>query len=111
MLGGMKVSVEEWSERVRAWRESGATAAEFAEARGYRPKALEWWAGELVRRERAKVTTKKVPMARVEVIPREQSIRKEVAMEIVVGRARVVVERGFDASLLREVVEALGAIR
>lgn len=110
MLARMNSSAAEWAERVQAWRASGATAEEFARTGGYRPKTLVWWSSELVRRSKANPTAKqKVVMARVRVARAEASPQRELA--VVVGNARVVVSRGFDAALLRDVVAALGQAR
>ena len=106
----MKTTAGMWAERVRAWRESGLSATDFARPEGYRPTTLSWWASELKRRERVKASAPlKVVMARVRVV-RVRSERDET-LSVVVGAARIAVSRGFDAELLREVVAALGAAR
>src|SRR5262245_28080631 len=103
----MRTSAAEWAERISAWRESGSTAEEFAQAGGYRAKLLVWWASELDRRSRRKTSAKrKIVMARIRVKPAAHD-----ALAVVVGEARVVVSRGFDAALLRDVVAALGPTR
>ena len=54
MLRYMRTRAAEWSERVRAWRESGQSAEEFAKAgAGYRPTTLRWWASDPPRRHTA----------------------------------------------------------
>jgi hypothetical protein len=98
----MKVTAAEWSERVASWRASGKSAFEFAEAKGYAPKLLRWWASELRRRERDKPT---VQLAQVRVRPSGGPV------QVIVGGARIEVRAGFDAELLRSVVEALGGPR
>ncbi|WP_437910955.1 IS66 family insertion sequence element accessory protein TnpA [Sorangium sp. So ce327] len=40
-----------WSERVRAWRESGETAEEFARSRGFAASTLHGWSSRLSRTE------------------------------------------------------------
>ncbi|WP_437769007.1 IS66 family insertion sequence element accessory protein TnpA [Sorangium sp. So ce764] len=40
-----------WSERVRAWRESGETAEEFARSRGFAASTLHGWSSRLSRAE------------------------------------------------------------
>lgn len=100
----------EWAERVRAWRASGVTSEAFASAGGYRSQALVWWAGELRRRAQPSVAaTSKVALARVAVTRGGQGEPRDEALTVLVGSARIVVRRGFDASVLRDVVEALGA--
>ena len=49
MIVAMRASATEWAERVRAWRESGETAAEFAAGKDFTERTLTWWAGELAR--------------------------------------------------------------
>ena len=103
----MKTTAAVWAERVRAWRASGLSATDFARPEGYRAKTLSWWASELKRRERIKSSAvPKVAMARVRVV-RRSSARDE-GISIVVAGAQISVRRGFDAALLREVVDALG---
>jgi hypothetical protein len=114
-----------WVERIREWRASGLSAEEFALGKGYTASTL-CWAASLLRRksESAAPTT---PVA-AEVHSRGGAERRtpssgkaprflpvrtravvpavaEVVIEI--GAARVRVCRGFDASLLGEVVRAL----
>lgn len=47
MLQWMRTRAAEWAERVRAWREGGLSAEEFAKVGGYRSKTLWCWASEL----------------------------------------------------------------
>ena len=113
MLRCMRTRAAEWSERVRAWRESGQSAEEFAKAgAGYRPTTLRWWASELARRSSPSKTRRRrsrptVTMARV--VRRAKQV--EGAIAIRVGSAVIAVHRGFDAQLLRDVVSALGSGR
>jgi hypothetical protein len=113
MLAGMSTTAVEWTERVRAWRASGLSASEFARPAGYRGKTLSWWGSELKRRERVKREkasgAPQITMARVRVTRR--SAEGDELISVVVGAARIAVRRGFDATLLREVVSALGAER
>jgi hypothetical protein len=95
---------------VRAWRESGLSAEEFAKPSGYRPKTLQWWASELARRSspsRRRRSKPTVAMARV-IRPAKHV---EEAIAIRVGGAVIAVRRGFDAQLLRDVMSALGSGR
>ena len=98
----MRTRAAEWSERVRAWRESGRTAPAFAEGKGYSDKLLRWWASELARRARKEP---RVRFARVVRSP------PSAPLVVAVGAARVEVRTGFDRSLLRDVVDALGGAR
>ena len=99
----VKATAAEWTERVRAWNESGREAEAFAEGKGYSAKLLRWWGSELTRRERRRA---RVPLARVvRVAP------PSVPLTVAVGAARIEVRGGFDRALLRDVVDALGGGR
>jgi hypothetical protein len=99
----VKATAAEWTERVRAWNESGREAEAFAEGKGYSAKLLRWWGSELTRRERRRA---RVPLARVvRVAP------PSVPLTVAVGAAHIEVRDGFDRALLRDVVDALGGRR
>lgn len=127
----MKKETEaKWIERVREWRESGLSAGDFAKSKGYKASTLSW-AASLLRQAGASsgaTTTSSGPTrsrsrpARRRASPSEPPlflrVRTRVAgtaateMVVEVGAARVRVLRGFDVSLLGEVVRALaGACR
>lgn len=104
-----------WRDRVREWRTSGRTAAEFAAGRGYEASTLRWWSARLSRAEKPRI----VPLvARVgvgaagvtgivrhAVAPGAEVEREELIVEV--GGARLRVTRGFDDALLGRVVRAL----
>jgi hypothetical protein len=103
MIAAMRSSAAVWAERVHAWRESGQHAAEFAAGKDFTERTLKWWAGELARRARPKPGVK---MARVVAVAKEAE-----ALAIAAGGATIVLRRGFDAELLRQVVVALAGPR
>lgn len=107
---------QKWRDRVREWRASGRTAAEFAEGKGYEASTLRWWSARLARAEGPRI----VPLvARVAVagagitgIVRRSTPASDVdGQELVVevGGARLRVTRSFDDALLGRVVRALQA--
>ncbi len=125
-------TAEIWAERVRAWRESGQTAAAFSAGRGFAAGTLKIWASRLHRAEpvssvptprpgrppksslvAAPAPAKSLMLARV--------VRSEGAgpdarpasapVEVVVGDVRVRVDRGADEAALRLVFRALGVAR
>lgn len=98
-----KTRAPEWAERVRAWRESGQTAPEFAEGKGYSSKLLRWWGSELARRGRQKPRVRLARLVRVST--------PSVPLTVTVGAARIEIRAGFDRALLRDVVDALGGAR
>ena len=91
-----------WRERVRAWRASGETAAQFAEGRGFAAATLKWWSSRLGQCDRPAF----VQLVAKSVVP---AAPPELVVEI--GDARVRVAAGFDPALLADVVRALGATR
>lgn len=102
----MTETESKWSERVQEWRASGKTAEEFAEFRGFKGSTLRFWASTLRRGETGKVRVHKPRVRLVRVVARPTTA--ETSLEVAVGSARVTVRPGFDAALLRQLVEALG---
>ena len=111
-----RLSAAKWAELVAAWESSGSSARAFAEERELSESSLRWWKTELARRARREParrspgprerSTRSVPLARVvrrgEVVPPAAS-----ELVVVVGAARIAVQRDFDAAHLRAVVRAL----
>jgi hypothetical protein len=100
----MRTKAKEWAERVRAWRESGQTAAEFAAEKGFTERTLRWWSGEFERRSRRSTTP--IPIARV-----VRTTPDSTPVVVTIGAVRLEVRAGFDRALLREIVDALGGTR
>ena len=106
----MTPTAAKWGERVRDWRASGKTAEAFAAGRDFEATTLRYWASRL---KTEAASTSSPPLARV-VRVRSQEPRQDAAgseLEVLVGGARIVVRRGFDAELLQRVAVALGAAR
>lgn len=121
MLGRMsvRISAAKWSELVAAWDASGQSVSEFSSEHGVTESSLRWWRTEIARRARKEAARHSpgpgrrsalaVSLARVvrqgdEVAAVEPSGGQ---VSIVVGAVSIVVERGFDRQLLRDVVGAL----
>jgi hypothetical protein len=108
----MTATQAKWSERVQAWRASGKTAEEYASAFEFQASTLRYWASRL----KTESAGKPVVMARV-VRRRSRALVESVGadvqaeVEVEVGGARIIVRRGFDAELLRQVAVALGSAR
>ncbi len=83
---------------VQAWRASGQSGASFARERGYSPATLYRWAKAADAAEPGSPA-----FLRLEVASEQPSA--ELVVEV--GEARVRVAPGFDAELLRAVVDAL----
>jgi len=103
-----------WAERVREWRASGKTAEEFAAAFEFEASTLRYWASRLkTEAEKTTPTIAHVVRRRTGSSTRAASTGAAPAseVEVVIGAARIVVRRGFDTELLRQVAAALGSGR
>ena len=105
-----------WSERVREWRASGKTAEEFSTGLNFEASTLRYWSSRL---KSVAIATDAPPIARVvrrrrggvaPIVP-TPTVAPQRELEVVIGGARIVLRRGFDAELLREVAAALGSAR
>jgi hypothetical protein len=100
-----------WTERVREWKASGKSYNEFAEGQEFKGSTVRYWACVLRRgapgeRHLASARARpRIQLARVVT----SSTMQSATIEIAVGAARVLVRAGFDRTLLRQVVDALGA--
>jgi hypothetical protein len=110
---------------VAEWRASGLTAARFAEGRGYAPMTLTWWAWKLGRPsggEAARGRAGRAPapkgegetegafaFARVVLAAPTAPPPDDTPVTIERGALRVHVGRGFDASVLADVLAVLDA--
>lgn len=105
-----------WAERVRGWRESGVSAASFAAGQGFAASTLRWWDSKLTQAAKPRVTMARV-VRRAAAEAAEGSATRSVAppsaptLTIEVGGVRIAVRRGFDAELLRQLVQAIGGAR
>lgn len=94
-----------WRGRVREWKASGQTFAEFAEGREFTATTLKWWAYKLG--AEAKKATGGLPTPTITILPVRRTKAAASGIVLEVGAARLRIERGFDAGLLREVLAAL----
>jgi hypothetical protein len=96
-----------WAERVREWKASGQVAEDYARGRGFAVATLRWWSSRLGRgamSSRPPARTAPVRMVRVVRAARPTAS----VLTVRVGAAQVEVPAGFDRTLLRELVAALG---
>lgn len=111
-----------WSARVAEWKQSGKTADEFAADKPYKGSTLVWRAWQLRRgkgatagkeRMRARrMSNRAAPEIRLaKVVRRAPETTAVASVTVEVVGARISVDRGFDATLLREVVQALRGAR
>ena len=110
MLARMTATQAKWAARVREWRESGKRAEDFAAEREFEGSTLQYWASRL-KTEAAKAASP--PIARVvrRRARKPDSVPPEPELRIDIGSARIIVRRGFDADLLRQVATALGVAK
>jgi transposase len=102
-----KSTEAKWQSRVAEWRASGDTAEAFALGKGYEASTLRFWSSQL-RRKGVGVVAGAEPTVTMARVVRARSSAGVAGVTVMVGRASVVVTRGFDAELLREVIAALG---
>lgn len=108
-----------WAERVEEWRGSGKSAPEFAADKPYASSTLQWAASRLQRsggggRKQRIARASRSPAAGIELTEVVRSPGRGVVAEgmvLEVAGARIAVRRGFDAALLRDVVQALRGAR
>ena len=96
-----------WRSRVAEWRASGESAEAFAAGKGFAGSSLRWWSSRLGREEIGAAASRAGSIAMARVVRMPSAPRETAEVTIAIGAARVVVGRGFDAGLLREVVAAL----
>jgi len=114
MLPWMTTTAAKWAERVREWRASGKTADEFAVGFDFQASTLRYWASRL----KTDAMQSPAPMLARVVRKRPSSTphatmksATEPELAISVGGTRILVRRGFDTELLRDVVAVLGSAR
>ena len=93
---------ETWAARVREWKRSGLTAAEFAEREGLNASTLTWWSSQL---GRSTLAISRPPMVEVMVSPRADA---SSSLELVLASGvRVAVPVGFDEATLGRLLTVL----
>ena len=107
-----------WTERVRSWRASGASAVSFAAGQGFAASTLRWWDSKLTQAAKPRVAMARV--VRGTGGPAEAGAGAATSgvappsaptLTLEVDGVRIVVRRGFDAELLRQLVHAVGGAR
>jgi transposase len=93
---------ETWAARVREWKRSGLTAAEFAERQGLNARTLTWWSSQL---GRSALAISQPPVVEVMVTPRADVAS---SLEVVLASGiRVAVPVGFDEATLGRLLTVL----
>ena len=94
---------ETWAERVRDWKRSGLTAADYADRKGLKAGTLLWWSSQL---NRSPPPTTRPPVVEVTVA----AGRTESALEVMLASGvRVAVPVGFDEATLARLLTVLEA--
>ncbi len=93
----MTATETKWSARVREWRDSGLTLAQFCEGREFTPNGLRYW----VSRFRKGNAGGDVRLAR---IVKAADPAEESPVVIEAGPVRIGVRRGFDPEVLRTIL-------
>lgn len=104
-----------WVERIEEWTRSGQSAAEFAEGKPFTSGTLMWAASRLRngaqgrgKRRTSRPRAERQPKIEMAEVVRHRSRPAGIeSVTLEIGGARVLVQRGFDRSLLRDVVVAL----
>ena len=92
---------ETWAARVREWKRSGLTAADYAEREGINASTLTWWSSEL---GRAALAISRPPVVEVMVAQRSASL-----LEVVLpSGVKIAVPVGFDEGTLGRLLTVLG---
>ncbi len=92
-----------WAARVRNWKRSGLTAADYADREALNAGTLKWWSSQL---NRTTPATSRPPVVEVTVAP----TRAESSLEVVlVSGVRLAVPVGFDEATLARLLTVLEA--
>jgi hypothetical protein len=108
-----------WAERIEEWGRSGQSAKEFAGGKAFTSGTLTWAASQLRKGARGKGKRResgsrakrqqKIRIAEVVRRPSKTPVAESVVVEI--GGAVISVRRGFDRSLLQDVIAVLRGAR
>jgi transposase len=120
-----KETRQKWVERIREWRASGLSAADYAAGKDFEASALRWAvrklelqrpsastaernSGPKQRRGRAERDRSPIPQFLPVRMGRSEPVLAEMVVEV--GGARIRVSRGVDVALLGDVVRALQGV-
>src|SRR5437016_12988825 len=98
---------QEWERRVETWRNSGESAAVFAERNGWNARTLTWWASQGLRAKRAAAAAR-ADVAFVEVAPERAAPGRAGVIDVVLRNGRRLRVRGVvDTEALCALARAL----
>ncbi len=93
---------ETWAARVRDWKRSGLTAADYAERERLSAGTLRWWSSRLGR-----LAPARTPPPVVEVTLAQGAVAASALEVVLASGARVVVPLGFDETTLARLLTVL----
>src|SRR5689334_3051264 len=103
--GKMEASAEVWADRVQRWKASGLTAKSFCEQEGIaKPSSLSWWQYHLKQKAKATEAQGEPTLKLIRLKPQEDAAPVTSPIDLVIGRCRISVGRGFDEATLRRVI-------
>lgn len=105
----VRISSEQWGERVDAWTASGMTAAEFGSPRRIDARQLQWWKWKLARDGRAQTRARPTFVPAHVAAERPSMLREGIDVTFPSGVV-VRVPAGFSARAVAELIGALGAL-
>ena len=106
--GKIEAKATVWGDRVRRWKDSGLTAAQFAAQEGIpRPQALSWWAHHLSRPLKDSKKPPTLKLVRVKPVSSPSSEGISSGVEIRCDDYCVGVSPGFDEETLRRVLAVM----
>ena len=107
-------TASDWRERVKEWKAGGMTAAEFCAERGLKAHQLKTWAWKLGMTAKKGAAPVDAPVRLVKLVPRSNAktavggnANESSGIRIVAANVSVEVQRGFDRSVLVDVLAAL----
>ena len=119
----MTLKRAEWERLVGQWRGSRQTARQFAAAHGVTDTALRYWANRLAAEEdeqempgvraagrASRSPSSSPPLARVVRAGEAPPAQGAGRVTVIIGKAAIAVEPGFDDAHLRAVVRALSEV-
>jgi len=100
---------EQWSERVRRWKDGGLTARQFASETGLNYHTLLWWSSHLKREESGGDTSAEQQtgpefVELTEAFCGQRPVAVESVIELLVSDVLIKVPHNFDEQTLRRVL-------
>lgn len=95
----------QWEARIAAYRTSGQTMKVWCVEQGIKVDQLKYWLYKRNRSVRTEASATWLPVR----VDASTEMSEEASLAVQVGTARIEIQPGFSATLLREVVRALSS--